>query len=207
MWRARDSARQRDGSPPSSSSLLLLAHLRLLEHTPRSRSRLRRGQNRTPRSQSRMRRGRSARVRRGMQDHAAPDEPTTSGGRAAAERPSPPPPPPPPAAWLVLAAAPLRAGTSSRSASYISSSSSSNSDSGVTNRDRVRCANREGCGLRPVGKLLVVPAGALPVPVRKGYIGLFRAKIAKFPPARAGLSSASQNPQHNCFPSALRETR
>jgi hypothetical protein len=58
---------------------------------------------------------------------------------------------------------------------------------------------------RAVGKLVVVPAWALPVPIRKGYIGLYRASIAIFSSASAGLSSAStgQNRQHNCFPSAL----
>ena len=51
----------------------------------------------------------------------------------------------------------------------------------------------------------MVPAWALPLPVSDSYKGLFRAQIAQFSPAGAGLSSAStgQNRQHHCFPSAL----
>jgi hypothetical protein len=57
---------------------------------------------------------------------------------------------------------------------------------------------------KAVGKLFVVPAGALPVPVSDNlYRGYNEPSTTSF--ASVGLSSASigQNRQHNCFLSAL----
>jgi hypothetical protein len=62
------------------------------------------------------------------------------------------------------------------------------------------------CGAWALGKLFVVPAWALPVPVSDRHIkGLYKAEIARFSPVSAVLSSASTglNRQHNCYPSAL----
>ena len=55
------------------------------------------------------------------------------------------------------------------------------------------------------GPRLLVPAGLCQCRGRIGYIGLYRALIAKFAPASADLSSAStgKTRQHNCFSSAL----
>jgi hypothetical protein len=56
-----------------------------------------------------------------------------------------------------------------------------------------------------MGRLFVVPAGALPVPVSDGYIGLYRAGFTFIAGFTAGLSSFTAVPgrQLNCFPSAL----
>jgi hypothetical protein len=49
----------------------------------------------------------------------------------------------------------------------------------------------------------VVPAGAQPVPVSEGYMGLYRAQIADFVTAGRSSFTAVPGRQHNCPPFTL----